>query len=102
MSFSKYNSFPEYMQEMTRESWDDFFTYCIERVESRQAYKNSIYEMYEDLRIFWIKEDRGLGICIGRKYENHEPVIKHYRVGKQEDWDKFKQGFAATFARDNS
>lgn len=24
MSFSKYNSFPEYMQEMTRESWDDF------------------------------------------------------------------------------
>ena len=84
------------------ESWNDFFTYCIERVESRQAYKSSIYEMHEDLRIFWIKEDRGLGICIGRTYEKHKQIIKYYRVGKQEDWDTFKRGFAATFARDYS
>ena len=66
MAFSKYNSYPEYMQEMTTESWNDFFTYCIERVESRQAYKSSFHEMHETLRIFWIKEDRGLGICIGQ------------------------------------
>ncbi len=25
MAFSKYNSYPEYMQEMTTESWNDFF-----------------------------------------------------------------------------
>ncbi len=102
MGFSKYNSYPEYMQEMTEEYWNDFFTYCIERIESRQAYKSSIYEMHEDLRIFWIKEDKELGICIGRKYENNKQAIKYYRVGRQEDWDIFKHGFAAQFARDNS
>ena len=102
MAFSKYNSYPEYMQEMTTESWNDFFTYCIERVESRQAYKSSFHEMHETLRIFWIKEDRGLGVCIGRTYEKHKQIIKYYRVGKQEDWDTFKRGFAETFARDYS
>ena len=29
-------------------------------------------------------------------------IIKYYRVGKQEDWDTFKRGFAETFARDYS
>lgn len=102
MAFSKYNSYPDHMQEMTEQSWNDFFTFCIEGIESRQAFKNSIYELHEDLRIFWIKEERGLGICIGRKYENNRQIIKHYRIGKQEDWDVFKQGFAAANARDNS
>ena len=27
MKFSEYNSFPEDMEEMTPESWQDFFTY---------------------------------------------------------------------------
>ena len=102
MELSKYNSYPEFMEEMTEESWNDFFTYCIERVESRQAYKSSIYEMHEDLRIFWIKEDRGLGICIGRTYENHNQIIRYYKLGKQEDWNVFKRGFGAMFEKDNS
>ena len=45
MKFSEYNSFPEDMEEMTPESWQDFFTYCIEGIESRQAYKESFHEM---------------------------------------------------------
>lgn len=51
MKFSEYNSFPEDMEEMTPESWQDFFTYCIEGIESRQAYKESFHEMGTALRI---------------------------------------------------
>lgn len=97
-----YNSYPDNIQEMTEESWNDFFTYCIEGIESRQAYKNSIYEQHEDLRILWIKKEKGLGICIGRKHEGEKQIIKHYRVGTDEAWKTFKNGFASQFARDNS
>ena len=106
MGISKYanicNSFPENMQEMTEESWQDFFTYCIEGIESRQAFRNSIYEIYTDLRIFWIRESLGLGVCISRRYESGKPKIEFYRIGTQENWDKLKGEFAAANARDNS
>lgn len=59
MKFSEYNSFPEDMEEMTPESWQDFFTYCIEGIESRQAYKESFHEMGTALRILWIRKGTG-------------------------------------------
>ena len=102
MKFSEYNSFPEDMEEMTPESWQDFFTYCIEGIESRQAYKESFQEMGTALRILWIKKEKGLGMCISREYNPNSPEIKFFRVGKQEEWDKLKCAMAAMFAHDNS
>ena len=90
------------MQEMTEESWQDFFTYCIEGIESRQAIRNSVTKAHTDLRIFWIRESLGLGVCISRRYESGKPKIEYYRIGKQENWDKLRDRFAALNARDNS
>lgn len=101
-ALNDYNKYPDHMQEMTEESWNDFFTYSITEIESRQAYKSSIYEQHEDLRIFWVNKAKGLGMCIGRRYENHKPIITHYRVGAAEIWKTFKNGFAAQFKGDNS
>lgn len=100
MKLSEYNSYPEDMQEIEKESdaWNDFFTYCKESYESRQAYRNSIYEHHEDLRIAWIKKEKNLGFCIGRKRDE----IKFYRIGADDAWNMFKNGFAAQFAHDNS
>ena len=92
MKFSEYNSFPEDMEEMTPESWQDFFTYCIEGIESRQAYKESFHEMGTALRILWIRKENN----------PNSPEIKFFRVGKQEEWDKLKCAMAAMFAHDNS
>lgn len=100
MKLSEYNSFPKDMREMTQDSeaWNDFFTYCKEEFESRQAYKESLYEHHEDLRIAWVKKERNIGFCIGRK----TGVVKFYKIGADKDWEIFKRGFAAQFSHDNS
>lgn len=100
MGFSEYNSYPEDMQEIKQDSekWNDFFTYCKEGYECRQAYKHTLHEQHEDLRIAWVKKERNLGFCIGRKQE----VVKFYRIGADKEWERFKCGFAARFAHDNS
>lgn len=60
MKMAEYNSYPADMQEITMESdaWNDFFTYCKEDYESRQAYKNNLYEHHEDLRIAWVRKEK--------------------------------------------
>lgn len=100
MKMAEYNSYPADMQEITRESdaWNDFFTYCKEDYESRQAYKNNLYEHHEDLRIAWVRKEKNIGFCIGRK----QGILKFYKIGTEKDWDAFKHGFAAQFAHDNS
>ena len=99
MKLSEYNSYPKDMQEMTKKAWDDFFTYCFEEYEFRQAYRRDpMKEMHEKLRIAWINKERNIGFCIGQKEEE----VKFYRIGSNEEWDKFKRGFAAQFAHDYS
>lgn len=104
MAMVEYNRYPEAMREMaTEEDWNDFFTFCIEQYESRQAYPDeNIYQMHEDLRIRWVDKADGLGFCTGRTYKNHKQVITHYKIGTEEAWNKLKCRMAATFARDNS
>lgn len=95
----EYNSFPKDMQEICEiATWSDFFCFCIEKYESRNAYKNDLREMSEKLRIAWIKKEQNLGFCIGMKGE----FVKFYRIGTDEAWRKFKCGFAAQFRGDNS
>lgn len=98
--FAEYNSYPKDMKEMDETAWNDFFTYCVMEYENRQAYRKSIYEMCEKLMIFWIRKELNLGFCIGKKED--ESVVKFYRIGSDEQWNKFKNGFAASFAGDNS
>lgn len=98
MKFSEYNSYPDDMRDMDSDAWNDFFTYCVEEHESRQAYKESIFELHEDLRISWVKKDKNLGFCIGRKNN----ATRFYRIGSDKAWEEFKSEFAANFAHDNS
>ena len=50
------------------------------------------------MRIAWVRKDKNLGFCIGRK----QGILKFYKIGTEKDWDAFKHGFAAQFTHDNS
>lgn len=81
MKMTEYNSYPEDMQEITAftDEWNDFFTYCKEDYESRQAYKNNLHEHHEDLRIAWVrKESRFL---YRQKTGNFEILQNRYGKG---------------------
>jgi hypothetical protein len=82
------------------EEWQDYFVFCHEGYESRQAYKDgNFHSLHENLRITWIRKELNLGYCIGTKdYKN----IKFYRIGSTEDWNKFKGIFSSQFRGDNS
>lgn len=97
---SIYNTYPNDMEPILPEQselWSDFFTFCFESLESRQAFCD-LSDFPEDLRIVWIKKELGLGFCIGRK--NNQ--VTFYRLGSMENWKIFKTNFCAKFVGDLS
>jgi hypothetical protein len=100
---NKYNQLPEDTKIISEyNEYQDFFTYCIENAESRQPQYNSDNHMegHFNLRIFWIKEEKGLGYGIAKDWKNEKIVF--YRFGSEDNWNRFKNGFASQFAGDNS
>lgn len=96
---SIYNTYPNDMNPIRNKVifWSDFFTFCVESYESRQAF-HDLSGPHEDLRIAWIKKELGLGFCIGRK--NNQ--VSFYKLGSEENWKKFKTNFSAQFVGDLS
>lgn len=100
---SVFNSYPENMREIdlcNREDIQALFAYCWESLESRQAWEgeSTFIDYHEDLRIIWIKKELNLGYAFGLKND----VVKVYKIGSEDEWSKFKRGFASTFRGDNS
>ncbi|MCM1222850.1 MAG: hypothetical protein NC548_51170 [Lachnospiraceae bacterium] len=100
----EYNSMPDNAKEIsyTSESFDDFFTFQIEKIEHRQVIypDRNFSNSHLDLKIFWIDKNRGLGY--GFLNNRKENIITAYRFGSDEEWHKFKVEFALQFAGDNS
>lgn len=101
---NKYNQLPEHAQEITKfySKQHDFFNYCFERLETRSCYydPDNIYRGMFSIKIFWIKEELGLGYGIASDWKKSK--IRFYLFGTDEAWSKFKQGFASQFSGDNS
>lgn len=105
-----YNEMPRAAVKLTDQQLDGqlyrgmqgFFEFRTEREENRQV----LYEQNNHcagifkMRIFWVKEKMGLGYGIA--YDWKRERIDIYRFGTVEDWQKFKQEFAARFRYDNS
>lgn len=101
----EYNKFPEDAVEITGkyEEKIDFFIYCIEESESRQcSYSDNVIEglFIFDLRIFWINKKLGLGYGFSNDWKSK--IIREYKFGSEENWKRFKSGFASQFSGDNS
>ena len=102
VNINEYNKYPDNMQEINPydiRMLDDFFTYCLDKTESRQAYKGSLNGPHETLKIAWVDKDNNLGYAIGRNFDNK---IHYYRIGSDDDWRKRSNAFCAMFAGDNS
>ena len=105
-----YNKMPEPAVRLTDEKlinqiYDamiDFFTFCILEHESRQVFyeKDNIYSGTFNIRIFWINKEKGLGYGIAADWKAGK--IQVYRFGTAENWQIFKNGFAAQMRGDNS
>lgn len=98
----EYNSYPKDIRKIdfySPEENMDFFTYCWESEESRQAYiKDTITEVHEKLKIIWIKKSLNLGYAFGLKHDR----INYYKIGTPKNWESFKTSFASQFYGDNS
>lgn len=79
----------------------DFFTFT-HKEESRAAFydENNIKAGLADVMIWWVREEAGLGFALKRDWKAEK--MRWYRLGTEEDWQKFKRGFAADFRGDNS
>ena len=101
----KFNEMPqnavEIKPETEYEEMQDFFIYH-RTEESRAVFYDSedIRAGLADVRIWWIKEEAGLGYALKRDWK--EEKMRWYRLGTEEEWQKFKRGFAAAFRGDNS
>ena len=105
-----YNKMPEPAVRLTDEKlinqiydmMTDFFTFCILEHESRQVFyeKDNIYSGTFKIRIFWINKEKGLGYGIAEDWKAGK--IQVYRFGTAENWQTFKNSFAAQMRGDNS
>lgn len=105
-----YNKMPEPAVRLTDEKTDKsnlrcddrLFTFCILEHESRQVFyeKDNIYSGTFNIRIFWINKEKGLGYGIAEDWKAGK--IQVYRFGTAENWQIFKNGFAAQMRGDNS
>lgn len=105
-SFNKLPShFEVYDLDNSKEVWDAYRSvnsYQIERQESRQAaYNDEVFlEGHFDIRVFWIREEYGLGYGIGDDWK--EKKLKLYIFGAPENWQTYRRAFAAQFRGDYS
>lgn len=107
---ANYNEMPEPAIRITDKSMigrlydtmQDFFTYCWEETESRQPFyeKDNIYSGTFNLRIFWIRKEKGLGYGIAQDYKTK--TIEIYRFGTAENWQILRNEFCAVMRHDNS
>jgi hypothetical protein len=99
---NEYNMMPkDAVKVSSYEDLQDFFTYC-HTEESRQPQydENNFMAGSFDLRVFWIDKDLNLGFGVAADWKAKE--TNWYRFGSDENWIKFKCGFASQFAGDNS
>lgn len=102
---SDYNKMPqnavEIPQEKVYEELQDFFIY--HKAEERRSvfYENeNIYSGLADVYIWWIKKEVGIGFALKRDWK--EEKMRWYKLGIEEEWEKFRRGFAANFHGDIS
>jgi hypothetical protein len=97
---------PEHAIDITNiyEAQLDFFSYCFK--ESKDEFRQVDYDPNDylkgafSMRLFWIDEESGLGYGIANDWKLKQ--IKIFRFGSDEQWARFKCGFAAQFVGDNS
>lgn len=87
--------------EKLYEELQDFFTFH-STAESRAVFydEDKITSGLADVKIWWIKEEMGLGYALKRDWKAKE--MQWYKLGTEENWEKFCRGFAAAFRGDNS
>ena len=102
---AKFNEMPKNAAEIQPEKiyteLQDFFIYT-HTEESRAVFydEKDLKAGLADVRIWWVREEAGLGFALKRDWKAEK--MRWYRLGTEEDWQKFKRGFAAAFRGDNS
>jgi hypothetical protein len=97
----EYNEMPKNAMLINNyEDWQDYFTFC-KTTESRQPfYNDNFMEGSFNLMVYWITKEMGLGYGIAKDWK--KKIIKFYKFGSEENWNKFKNDFASQFRNDNS
>ncbi len=100
-----FNKMPENAKEIEPgkeyEEMTDFFIYKTKQENRAAFYDNEdIKAGLADVKIWWVRKEAGLGFALKRDWKAEK--MRWYRLGKDEDWLKFKRGFAAQFRGDNS
>lgn len=90
---SKYNTLPEHATIIKNfNDFNDFFSFTIKEIESRQPKYNDGSNALYDLQIFWINKSKELGYGIARDWKNKK--IISYKFGSEEEWNKFIKIFS--------
>ncbi len=102
---AKFNEMPQNAAEIQPEKayaeMQDFFTYHSTE-ESRAVFydESDIQAGLASVKIWWIKEESGLGYALKSDWKAEK--VRWYKLGTEEEWEKFHRGFAAAFRGDNS
>lgn len=112
MISGNYNNRPDGWQELTAREFADhyYFHYCLKKAEYRQIKSdpNNIMSGLLSARLYELEyaSADGLGVAIVNDWlaarTDETKVIRYYRFGDPEKWEKFRSRFASQFAHDNS